>query len=59
MGAKLNLDGSPRIFEDGDSKAEITAFRYRTDAIIRMTTMTATTFELVNFVPVDLENVEI
>ena len=55
----LNLDGSPRIFEDGDSKAEITALRYRTDAIIRMTAMNATYFELVNFVPVDLEDVEI
>ena len=55
----LNLDGSPRIFKDGDSKAEITAFRYRTDAIIRMTATTATTFELVNFVAIHLEDVEI
>ena len=55
----LNLNGSPRVFVDGDSKAEITAFRYRTDAVIRMTATTATTFELINFVPVNLEDVEI
>ena len=55
----LNLDGSPRIFKDGDSKAEITAFEYRPDAIIRMTATSNTTFELVNFVPVNLEDVEL
>ena len=53
------MDGSPRIFKDGDSKAEITAFRYRPDAIIRMTATSNTTFELVNFVPVNLEDVEL
>jgi len=53
------LDNYTRIYRDGDSVADLTSLTYRTDAIIRMTAKTNTTFELINFVPVDLEDVEI
>ena len=53
------LDNYTRIYRDVDSVADLTSLTYRTDAIIRMTAKTNTTFELINFVPVDLEDVEI
>ena len=53
------LDNYTRIYRDGDSVADLTSLTYRTDAIIRITAKTNTTFELINFVPVDLEDVEI
>ena len=55
-----DFSNADRIFKDGTSVAQLTSESdrlFRIDQLIRMRPINNTTFEIVNFIPVDLQDV--